>query len=234
MMELSIRVFRAADDPETCTRYVEGHRKVLEAYGVTKVTSANYDWVEDKDTYVIVAESPGQDMIYGGGRIQVRSEHVKMPLEDAIAVLDTRVYPYVEQLGNYKVAEFCGLWNTKEVAGYGIGSIMLGRVGVAVTRQIRGLEYLMALCSPATLRNCLKVGFEVIRDLGVDGVLYYPKEDLIATPLIIKDLDGLPHANAEEREKIFELRRNVVQHSTESGPKGTMNVHFDISINHTL
>lgn len=231
-MEITIRAFRATDEPDTCRSYIEGHQKVLEAYGVTKVTSARYGWINDPHTYVIIVESPDGQRTYGGGRIQVRSEAIPMPLEGAIAVLDKRVYPYVDNLGDYKVAEFCGLWNLKEIAGYGIGSIYLGLIGVAITTQIPGLDYLMALCSPATLRNCLKVGFEIIRELGNNGTLYYPKEDLVATPLIIKDINSLPMASGPEREAIFNLRENPKQNKTESGPKGTMNINFDITLTH--
>jgi hypothetical protein len=228
-MIAKFRVFKPLDDKESCERYIEGHRKVLEVYGVTKVTSANTDWKYDPDTFVIIAESEDRSKVYGGGRIQIRTDKVRMPLEDAIAILDDRIYEYVDKIGNYQVAEFCGLWNSKEVAGYGIGSIFLGRVGVSIITQLN-LKYLMALCSPATLRNCMKVGFEVITELGNKGTFYYPKEDLVATALIIRDIENLPHADPQEREAIFNLRQLPLQHSHESGPKGELEIIFDIEI----
>jgi len=231
-MKAQIRVFRAVEEVHSCENYIDGHMKVLQAYGVTKVTSANIAWKDDPDTYVIIVESEDGSKIYGGGRIQIRSEQVKLPLEDAIAVLDKKIYKYVDEIGNYHVAEFCGLWNSKEVAGYGIGSIFLGRIGVAIVTQLN-LKYLMALCSPATLRNCLKVGFEVIRELGNNGTLYYPKEDLVATALIIKDIVNLPTALPAEREAIFSLRDNPLQFSSEKGPKGELEIIYDIRIKTT-
>lgn len=231
-MEAIIRAYRAVDDPVSCDRYIDGHRRVLEAYGVTKVTSANVDWKYDPDTYVIIVESIDRTKVLGGGRIQIRSSTVKMPLEDAIAILDKRIYAYVDQIGDYNVAEFCGLWNSKEVAGHGIGSIFLGRTGVAIITQL-DIKHLMALCSPATLRNCLKVGFEIIRELGNNGTFYYPKEDLLATSLIIKDIINLPTANPDERDAILKLRENPVQESTEIGPKGELKLFYDIRINNT-
>ncbi len=231
-MEAIIRAFRAVDDPASCDHYIDGHRRVLEAYGVTKVTSANVEWKDDPDTYVIIVESTDRTKVYGGGRIQVRSAQVKMPLEDAIALLDKRIYEYVDEIGNYNVAEFCGLWNSKEVAGHGIGSIFLGRTGVAIITQLQ-IKYLMALCSPATLRNCLKVGFEIIRELGNNGTFYYPKEDLLATSLIIKDIVNLPTANPAERDAILKLREKPVQETVEMGPKGELKLFYDIRINST-
>jgi len=228
-MIASTKVFRAIDEPEICARYIDGHRKVLEAYGVTQVTSANVAWQHDPDTYVVIVESGDQEKVYGGGRIQIRSEKIKMPMEKAIAILDKRIYPYVDAIGDYNVAEFCGLWNSKEVAGLGIGSIFLGRIGVAITTQLN-IKNLMALCSPATLRNCLKVGFEVIRDLGNNGTLYYPKEDLVATALIIKDIYNLPTASPDEKEAIQKLRAAPLQKAVEHGPKGELELHYDIRI----
>jgi hypothetical protein len=228
-MKINIRAFRTTDEQDSCELYIEGHRKVLDAYGVTKVTSASDNWRYDPNTYIVLVESDDRTKVYGGGRIQIRSEALKMPMEGAIAVLDKSIYDYVDQLGNYNVAEFCGLWNSKEAAGYGIGSIFLGRIGVAIVTQLN-LGYLMALCSPATLRNCLKVGFEIVRELGNNGTFYYPKEDLVATALLIKDIKNLPTANPVERDAIMNLRNKPMQFAIESGPKGEMEINYDIRL----
>ena len=226
---ISIRVVRAVQDPNTANAYIDGHRKVLESYGVTKVTSASVDWTNDPHTYLIVAESVESGKVLGGGRIQVRSQMTPMPMESAIAILDERIYAYVDAIGNYNVAEFCGLWNSKEIAGYGVGSIILGQVGVAICPAI-GINSLMALCSPATLRNCQRVGFEIIREIGNNGTLYYPKEDLVATSLIIADLITLPTAAPEDRERIFSLRTKPNQHIAVEGPKGALDIEFALDI----
>lgn len=224
-MIAKIRAFRSPDDVETSLKYVDGHRKVLESYGVKKVTSASVDWLHDPQTYVVLVESEDGDKIYGGGRIQIRTQEMKMPMEDAIAKIDKGIYDYMDKIGSETIAEFCGLFNSKEVAGYGIGSIFLGRIGVAIATQV-DVKYLMALCSPATLRNCARVGFEIVRDLGNNGTFYYPKEGLIATALIIKDIHNLPSAHEEERDRIFDLRQNPVQEAIEKGPKGEMDIIY--------
>lgn len=228
-MNAKIRIFSAPTDKETCTRYIQGHRSVLESYGVTKVTSAFSDWVDDPYTYVIVIESVDGERILGGGRIQIKSESRSMPMEHAIARIDPKIFSYMRRFEGKKVAEFCGLFNSKEVAGYGFGSIFLGRVGVAVCTLLE-LDHLLALCSPATLRNCMRVGFEVIRDLGNNGTFYYPKEDLIATALIIHNINQLPTADSEDQERILFLRENPVTKSIEKGPKGEMEIMYDLSI----
>jgi hypothetical protein len=202
---------------------------VLESYGVTKVTSLNADWIEDPNTYAIIVESEDSKKVYGGGRIQIKSDALRMPMEDAIAILDDRIYDYTEKIGKYQVAEFCGLWNSKEIAGYGIGSIYMGRVGVAVASQL-GVK-LMALCSPGTLKNCLRVGFDVIRELGNNGTFYYPKEDLTATALLIEDLIALPNAQPQEKLAIEKIKTNLSGGAIEKGPKGMMEFIYDLQIN---
>jgi hypothetical protein len=226
---IRIRAFKVTDDPEACLRYIKGHHLVLESYGVTKVTSLNADWIDDPFTYAIIVESEDGKKVFGGGRIQIKSEALKMPLEDAIAVLDDKIYDYTNMLGVYNVAEFCGLWNSKEIAGYGIGSIYMGRVGVAIASQL-AIRNLMALCSPGTLKNCLKVGFEVVHELGNNGTFYYPKEDLTATALLINDLQGIPSALPSERVSIDAIRNNLTGTAVEHGPKGTMEFVYDLQV----
>jgi hypothetical protein len=105
----------------------------------------------------------------------------------------------------------------------------MGRIGVAITSQLN-IKYLMALCSPATLRNCLKVGFEVTKELGNNGTFYYPKEDLTATGLIIRDLQNLPFANQIENVEIQKIRNNLSGVSLEQGPKGEMEFCYDLNL----
>ena len=226
---LKIRAFRASEDTNACLKYAEGHRMVLESYGITKLTSTNINWLYDDNTIIILAESQDGERVYGGARIQIRSNKIALPMEDAIAELDERIYEYVKQLGYYNVAEFCGLWNSKEMAGFGIGSIYLGRIGVAITTQLN-IKHLTALCSPATLRNCLKVGFEILTDLGNKGTFYYPKQDLTATGLIISDLQELKSASETDYIWINEIRKSWTGSIIEKGPKGEMDITYELEI----
>ncbi|WPR73880.1 hypothetical protein [Algoriphagus sp. NG3] len=229
-MEVRVRVIRVVEDTEATEKYIAGHLKVLESYGVTKVTSADRSWTNNPHTYLILFESMDDFRVLGGGRVQLKSKGYPLPLEDAISEVDPGIASYMSQFGELEVAEYCGLWNSREVAGYGIGSIYLVKVGVAIASQF-GLKKLMALCSPATVRISKKVGYEVISSLGDNGTFLYPKEGLIATVLAIDDVDNLPFADSTEREFIFQLRDNVVNQKLESGPKGEMMVLFDLIVN---
>ncbi|HEX5553074.1 MAG TPA: hypothetical protein VFX43_07475 [Chitinophagaceae bacterium] len=229
MIQVNIRVYRADKHPDQCLRYVEGHRKVLEAYGVTQVTSANIDWMHEPFSYIISVESAEDHRPLGGARIQLCSGTVPLPIETAINDLDTNIYKIVREKGLHRTGEFCGAWNSREVAGYGIGSIILGRTCMAVIDKLN-MGSLFAFASPASLRNCQRVGFRVLRSLGVNGIFYYPKEDLVATALIIDDPVEVAGATEENREKIRAFRENPIQQRLERGPKGEIEVSYDLHI----
>jgi hypothetical protein len=74
------------------------------------------------------------------------------------------------------------------------------------------------------------VGFEVVHELGNNGIFYYPKEDLTATALLIKDLQEIPAALPSERIAIDAIRNNLTGTAVERGPKGTMEFIYDLQV----
>src|SRR5680860_1057038 len=119
-MKINIRVVRAILDTEATEKYIEGHYKVLEAYGVTKVTSADRSWMKNPHVYLLLVEMGDSGRVVGGGRIQLRSKDYPLPLESAIYEKDHRIVDFMSGFKDMEVAEYCGLWNSKEIAGYGI------------------------------------------------------------------------------------------------------------------
>ncbi len=228
--QFTIKAFRAPDDIEACQRYVEGHTRVLRIFGITMITSANVEWFTDPNTYVIIVESEDGEKIYGGARVQVAGGTLPLPIETAVADMDPTVHETIAEHAKEGAGEFCGLWNSRAVAGYGIGSMYLGRAAVAITEQLK-LKTLFGLCAPATVRNSARVGFELATFLGNNGTFYYPKEDLIATAVSINDLQNLPTAEPAERDIIFNLRNNLVQDKLEPGPKDrVLGVNYRLAI----
>jgi hypothetical protein len=220
-IKLVIKAFKAVDDLDACQMYVEGHSKVLKIYGIAMITSAKAVWFSDPDTYVILVESENGDKIYGGARIQVAGGKYPLPIEDALTKFDPNIHGFVKAHAPEGTGELCGLWNSREVAGLGIGSIYLGRVGVALAMRL-GLTTLYALCAPATVKNCLRVGFLVDERLGDKGTFFYPKEGLVATAVLLNDVQALSTAEFEERDKIFDLKETPVQQKTEQSPRTAM------------
>lgn len=224
---------RAISDPEATEKYVEGHYKVLETYGVTKVTSADRSWIKNPNVYLLLVELGEDDRIVGGARIQIKSAGFPLPLEDAIYEKDMRIVDFMSQYGDLEVAEYCGLWNSKEIAGYGIGSIYLVRLGVALASFL-DLKNMMAFCSPATVKTAESVGFKVISSLGNEGKFLYPKEGLVATILEIQDVVNIPLATETEREIIFDLRNNPIQYKKEISRRGELEIYFDLDVQNLI
>ena len=226
-----LRAFRAIDDPGTCELFVEGHKRVLTSIGVDKVTSSNNEWVNNPAAFVMIVESLDKQHVYGGARIHVSGGSEPLPIEQATGALDNSIYGLVWNYAQEGTGEGCGLWNSREIAGYGIGSIFLTRVGVAMSAQI-GLSSLFGLCAPYTVKMAQSVGYEIEESIGNKGTFYYPKLDLVATVLILRDLKDLSTADEENRKAIFTLRENLQGVRIEELRNKKIEIHYDIKIPH--
>ncbi|MBX9850351.1 MAG: hypothetical protein K2X86_01175 [Cytophagaceae bacterium] len=227
--EIIIRVFKAVDDLESCQKFVEGHMKVLKIFGITMITSANIEWFVDPNTYVILVESKDRTKVLGGARIQIAGGKKPLPIETAVADMDPSIHEMVKTHAEKGTGELCGLWNSREVAGLGVGSIFLTRVGVAISTFFQ-LHSLFALCAPITVDIGRKAGFVIETSLGINGTFYYPKEDLLATAVVLRNTTTLESAEEFEKERIFDLRKNPLQTTREKGPRGEVDIEYNLII----
>jgi hypothetical protein len=226
MEQIRLRAFRAIDELHTCQKYFQGHSDVLKIFGITKITSANTDWFFNPNVFVIVAESIASGKLVGGIRVQVAGGTQPLPVEDAIKELDDRILPLVHKFAAKGTGELCGLWNSREVAGMGI-SVILTRAGISISSQL-GMKTFFGICANLTLNMFQNVGYEIERSLGDNGTFYYPKEDLLANALMIKNAETLEKANPIDREIIFNLRKNPSQQKIEIGPKGEIDIIYEL------
>lgn len=215
---VKIKAFRATDNPELCDKFIEGHRRILDAIGVKRVTSSSEEWASNPCSFVILVESDDEKKVLGGARVQAADGKTPLPLEDAAGYMDEKVYRLVREYMPGGTGEVCGLWNSMEVAGMGIGSIFLIRAALALSEQI-GLDTMFALCSPYTTRIAGNYGFLVETSVGNNGTFYYPKIDLLATIVLQKDNKNLPNASELETRRIFDLRKHPVQVTMEEARK---------------
>lgn len=227
--QVRLRVFRAIDDESTCIKFIEGHQHVLEVYNLKMVTSANYEWIANPGVFVIVVESLDGQKLYGGARIHVAGGSQPLPVEEAIGRYDPKIHELVREAGKYGTGEGCGLWNSREIAGYGVGSIFLSRVGVAVSSQI-GIKSLFALCAPYTVALAEKIGYRVDKRIGNEGTFYYPREGFVATSMFYEDIQTAITAAPEDYESIISLRSNLHTVRTEVLRKKRIEIHYDIEI----
>lgn len=214
---IKIKAFRATDNYEDCKKFIDGHRRVLDNHGIEKVTSSNEEWAHNKSVFVILIESPDGSKTYGGARVHASDGLHPLPIQDAVDEFDKRIHNIVREQAKGGTGELCGLWNSKEVAGLGVGSFFSTIAGVVITPQI-GVNSLFAFCAPPTVRFSQWVGCRIITSLGNNGTFYYPKLDLLATAVLLEDSINLPHANADARNKMLQLRSNLVQTVKDMAP----------------
>lgn len=226
---IKIRAFRAVDDNESCQKFVEGHMRVLKNFGITMITSANVEWFTDPDTYVIVAESMDDGRVLGGARVQVAKGKIPLPIEKAVTELDDSIHDVIKDYIPQGVAELCGLWNSREIAGMGIGSVFLTRTAVSLAPQL-GIKSMFALCAAYTVQMAQNAGFQIATFLGNNGTFYYPKDDLIASAMLLYDINDLSYASEAERNEINSLRENPVQIKTEEGRRGAFDIFYELQL----
>lgn len=225
---IHIRAFRAVDNEELCGKFIDGHRRVLSSIGINEVTSSTDDWKYNPSSYVIIVESP-EGKTYGGARVQVADGITPLPIEMATGYMDNKIYDIVKKNTPEGTGEVCGLWNSREVAGLGIGSIFLTRSAVTIASLLK-LKTLFALCASYTVSMAEQVGYEVERSIGNEGDFYYPKSGFIATAMYLPDVGALSKANSLERERIFDLRNNPAQTFTEKGKRNDVEIHYNLSL----
>ncbi|MEO5999621.1 MAG: hypothetical protein ABIN89_22690 [Chitinophagaceae bacterium] len=227
--EVRLRAFRAIDDPKSCELFVQGHAQVLTNIGITKLTSSNNNWTTNKAAFVMIVESLDKEKIYGGVRLHVAGGNEPLPIEQATGMLDPDVYDLVREYARYGTGEVCGLWNSREIAGYGVGSIFLSRVCVAISTQV-GIQSLFALCAPYTVKMGENLGYTIEESIGNKGTFFYPKLDLVATTMLLKDPEILSTAREEDRASIFKLRDNLNTIQVEKLRDKEIDIHYEIEI----
>lgn len=203
METLSFKAFRAPDEPELCAEFLRQHRKVLEDYGISNVTTNTASWTSDPDTFVIVAISSRSGMI-GGVRIEVDKPNRHLPIHEALFGLDPNIQGTLERLRFSGNAEVCGLWNANRYSSKGLPSL-LAFAAVSVANQI-GIRSMVCLVAHYTLRHALKAGFTIIENLGDGGTFTYPIPSIKAIAMIIPDVTTLAHANSVHRQSLLSLR----------------------------
>ncbi len=228
MRSVVFRAYRAVDDRESCEKFVAGHRSVLEAYGITMITSNNANWAAHRNTYVILAESPDDHRALGGVRLQIADDTLSLPIVHAVGKVDQKITDIITRDKDKVIAEACGLWNAKEIAGFGFSFFLL-RAAIALAYQLK-VHTLYALAAPVTVQMCLNAGFRIETNLGKDGFFNYPKLDLVATAMVINDLKTMEFARDEDRSHIFDLMQNPFNVLKTTGPKGGILIDYRLNV----
>lgn len=180
VQEVIVLVSRANQDERLCHKLLEGHKRVLEAYGIKNLSSFRTDWFRRDDVIVIAAMTPDGERVMAGARLQPGAVANDFPLHQAVGHMDSKVGDFLEDIIPEGVVELNALWNSIELAGMGMGSEFLIQVGMAALPMI-GVKHLVALTSPVTRRWREKHGWRLHEEFGEEGYFVYPKPSLRAS-----------------------------------------------------
>src|SRR5690606_15763663 len=143
-----------------CVNFIDEHDHVLTSIGVKKVTSSKDEWMYNPAIFVLIVESLDGESVYGGVRVRVAGGSQLLPIDEATGQMHRTNVDLVWQHSQMCTGDVCGLWNSREIAGYGVGSIFLTRAAVAISTQM-GLNSLFALCAPYTVKMAASVGYRL-------------------------------------------------------------------------
>jgi hypothetical protein len=226
--EVNIRVFRAIDDEESCIRYLEGHRKVLIEHGFSHFKTNTQDWFYNPNIYVLIAEDCTTHEYVGGVRLEIADDTYELPSQKALKKIDPRIVDYIALHQKDGLAEGCGLWNSKSVAGKKI-SVLLVRAATAVSTQLK-ITKLIAFLATYTSYIIYRMGFVAETSLGEEGTFNYPTDQFIAKVYLNDHIFDLKNASDSDKEIMLILRENPIITLDEMETNTPIRVHYNLKL----
>lgn len=214
---VTIHAFRAIHNVELCTAYIREHRRVLEDFGVLQAVQPDHAWMKDPDCIVLLASHSELGLV-GGIRIERAKPGSKLPMEKSIAPMDPMIAEAIAPFAAIGCGEICGLWNANRFAGHGV-PLLLSMAAVSVAHQV-GLNSLTCFVAHYTLRHALKVGFQILENVGDGGAFNYPVPRIKSFAMVIPDTILLEGAPTAFRERLISLRCRPIQERIEA-PTGS-------------
>jgi len=230
MEKLYIRAFRAVDEPASCERFLREHRRVLEQFGITNVSTNTDTWCSDPETYVITAVTEDDRMV-GGIRVEVQRDR-PLPIADALRKLDPKVESVLAGLTADGTAEVCGLWNASEYNAKGLPNL-LSLAAVSIANQLR-IQTMVCLVAHYTLRHALRVGFTIMEDVGDGGTFTYPIPSIKAIAMVIPDVRSIDQASVANRKNLMSLRLRPDQTRVETPAQTPFDVRYQLLLDRTV
>ena len=90
--KIVVKAFRAIDEPASCLEFLRGHHRVLKRFNIAHITSNTTKWAKDQSTIAFTIESLTDGSMLAGGRLQVFDYKTPLPIENAVADKDRKIY----------------------------------------------------------------------------------------------------------------------------------------------
>ncbi|MEO8588338.1 MAG: hypothetical protein ABI432_03130 [Flavobacteriales bacterium] len=222
---ITLRAFRAVDDPGRCAMYVSEHTKVLEDIGVFNVLKPDMGWCSDPNVVVLVAEHPVLGMV-AGIRVHKASFGVELPMQRSIAALDRSIAGRLAELLPDGNAEIAGLWNAHRFSGHGIPMLLM-ESAVSVASQI-GVRSLVTFIAEYVAPYASRTGFIMMDSLKNGGDFVYPVPGIRTHAMILPDVLTMTAAKPGDRHRILSLRLRPYQLRAECPKQTPFGVRYEL------
>jgi hypothetical protein len=227
MDRITIRAFRAAEEPKLSSTYVEEHARVLRDVGVLDSLPQDHGWCLEDDCIVVVAEHPTLGMV-GGCRLQMAKPGRPMPFELHLRPLEEHLTTKTAGLLSERCAELCGLWVAHRFAGHGL-PWFLTAAAVSLAIQLP-VDSLVCLAAEYSMDYACRNGFIRMLEVGDGGAFTFPTPDIRSFALINNEPIGLGYARMEERQRLISLRLNPNQARVELMKEKPFEVYYSLKL----
>jgi hypothetical protein len=208
-LDFILSVHRASDDYAMCEKFVLGHRKLLSVNDVD-LGPLDTSWFSSNSVYLLVVRRVGLDEILGGAKLVIYDNNGNLPLLKLLNDDYPELIGYLKEYSDRGLVEISGLWNSRSVAGLGLGSEQLIRTSIAICGLL-DITTVITFCSPFVTRFAELYGFSPFSKFGTNGSIPFPDDRWMSTINILSDPHVMSKADHIEREIIFNLREEPNQ-----------------------
>ncbi len=231
MEKITLKAFRAPDEPALAEEFLREHRKVLEDFGIANVTTNTETWLTDPNACLIAAIHDQLGMV-GGVRLQIATHGVPLPMEEALLKLEPTINATLEPMREHGVGEVCSLWIANRYNHKGV-PVLLSQAVTAIATMVN-VRQMVCLVATYTQKHPTKNGFLVLDEIGENGTFSYPIPTITAVAMFNPDAMLLPNASVEHRQFLYSLRLRPKQKRIECPADTHMEVSYEIQMNEHL
>jgi hypothetical protein len=227
-LDFILSLHRASDDYSLCEKFVQGHRKLLSVNDVD-LGPIDTSWFNSTNVFLLVVRRAGADEILGGAKLVVFDNKDNLPLLKLLNEDYPELIGYMREYGKNGLVEISGLWNSRSVAGLGLGSEQLIRTSIAICGLL-DIETVVTFCSPFVTRFAELYGFSPLSQFGENGSIPFPDDRWMSTINILTDPLIMSNADDSEKNVIFELRETPRQTRKFINRGKEINIKFELQL----
>lgn len=208
-LDFILSLHRASSNYSLCENFVRGHHQLLSVNDVD-LGPIDTSWFSSTNVYLLIVRRAGINEILGGAKLVISDGRGNLPLMKLLIDDYPELEDYLSEYNESGLVEISGLWNSRSVAGLGLGSEHLIRTSIAICGFLE-VSTIITFCSPFVTRFAELYGFSPLMKFGTNGSIPFPDDRWMSTINILSDPHLMSNANDYEREIIFNLREEPNQ-----------------------